>query len=165
MAQMQVGPKCPTPFSVTPTINTSQYAAGDTLGDLMTLTRAGQEANITTILESIVVVDKAGQSSNIVFWFFNSSVTLAANNATFSLSDADALKCVGLARISSGQYASYSNGSVGSVPASQLGVHLYSTADNGPIYVAAQVGSGSTPTYGSTSDLVFTFNFVQAMQG
>jgi hypothetical protein len=73
------------------TTATTAYIDGDQLGTVMTftLTNAG-------IILSAELVDKAKIIGAVDLFLFNASPTLAADNAPFTVSDADMLNCIGV---------------------------------------------------------------------
>lgn len=73
------------------TTATTAYIDGDQLGTLLTLTSIG-----AGIISSAQLVDKAKIIGAVDLFLFNASVTLAADNAAFTVSDADMLNCIGV---------------------------------------------------------------------
>lgn len=83
--------------TVTPTLDTAAYASGDTLATAI-LTFASTAFNVggTGYVESLIVIDADLQSAAGELWLFSTSVTPAAANAAHSISDANALVCIGV---------------------------------------------------------------------
>lgn len=75
------------------------YAAGDQLGGLWTITGAARKSGGGGVITGVVVVSAADTIGAMDIVFFDSSVTLAANDAAFDISDADALKVVALVQL------------------------------------------------------------------
>ena len=73
------------------TTASTAYTAGDTLGTIITLTAVSANG----IIESVQLVDKANIVGAVTIFVFDRSVTLAADNAAFAISDADMLFCLG----------------------------------------------------------------------
>lgn len=67
------------------------YAAGDQLGNQYTFANAARVSGGTGRITSVVLMDEADTIGAVDVVFFDRSVTLAADNATFSISDADLL--------------------------------------------------------------------------
>jgi hypothetical protein len=88
--------------SATPLLDTSAYASGDTLH--VTTMKFAECFNDSRsgYIEKMVIVDDALQSAACELWLFKAPITAAAANAAHSISDPDALNCVGV--ISSGAY-------------------------------------------------------------
>lgn len=162
------------PVEVTPTISTSAYTAGDQVGGVMTLTNvvrndpntsvSGDRGTPTTsgaglgtaTLTEITVLDKAGQNAAFEVWFFKSSPTITSvDNGAFNLTDANSFAaCIGHVNVG----ATYSTSSSNSVSTtSNLNKSIFA-ASGSTIYAVAK--TTGTPTYGSTSDLKFIFNFL-----
>lgn len=78
--------------NLTPTLDTSAYAAGDVLFTDTEISGAVLASGRTSILQSVVAVDKDNQGPSIVLYFFDrepSNGTYTAN-AAFDLNDTDA---------------------------------------------------------------------------
>jgi len=148
-------------FSVTPTISTSAYAAGDCIGGIQTLTGAARATGLAVIVQSIFVLDKTqAQRAAIDLMFFvgASAPTAAGDNSAAAFSDADMANCRGIVPI--GPY----NTAFPGTPLNSfstlapLGLKI-STSGSADLYVQAIVRG--TPTYVSTSDLVFMYELDQ----
>lgn len=79
-------------ITVTPTVDTSAYAAGDVLqATTLTLTGACKTGK-TAIIQDVVIPDLAAQTANLEAIFFNSAIaSFGAINAAFDPADADLL--------------------------------------------------------------------------
>lgn len=145
-------------IEVTPVISTGAYTSGDQLGDIQTLTGVNFDAaGGMGCLEGVTVVDKAQQKIACDLFFFDESPTVASvDNGAIAISDAEmADKCLGHLAIVAGDYKDIaSTSSIASLR--YLGMALKPFKD-GKIYVVAV--TRGTPTYGSTSDLVFKYHF------
>lgn len=82
------------------TIATTAYTAGDQMGSIFTLAGAARISGGGGLITGVKVIDAADVIGPVDVMFFDRSVTLAADNAAFAISDADALFCVGLAQLS-----------------------------------------------------------------
>lgn len=134
-------------LSSTPTLDTSAYASGDCLHTAVgTFTNAVSQTGGTGTILKMTVIDADVQSAAGELWLFSATVMPAAANAAHSISDADALLCVGV--IPFGPYYTSAlnavsvNGTV-SLPFSVAATTLY--------YIAVTRG---TPTH-SASGLTF----------
>jgi hypothetical protein len=109
---------------VTPTLTVyATYVANDFVGTStapMDFTPAARiNAGSGTIIGA-TLVDYALQSIACELWLFSATVTPPADSAAWSISDADALKCIGVIPFST-YYASALNSiSVGAIPNGQL---------------------------------------------
>lgn len=153
---------------VTPTISTAIYATGDQLGSLMTITNAARVSGNGGVLLGITVLDKTqAQRSAMDLFFFDRSVTAAADNAIATFSDADMAFCLGEIPIGTVDYNTAFAGtpanSIASVPkwvsaaaAGRPATMAFPYALNGTDLFCAAVVRG-TPTYVATTDLTFSF--------
>ena len=116
-----------------------------------------------SILYSLTVIDKAKQNVELDLFFFDQLPTIASSdNAAFDLTDANmALSCVGVVNVPSSAYKNSSSNSCASVLNVGLAIKCGSTdvTKAGDLYVVAV--TRGTPTYASTSDLVFKYVFAQ----
>jgi len=129
----------------TPTLDTSAYASGDRVGSLMTLTGVG-EAGAGCVLDKVVIVDSAKQSSALKIFLFNAAPTLVgADNAAADISDADMTdKCIGVVNVATGDYHALNANSVADT--------TYDKAIKSPgATVYALIVSAGSPTYAATS--------------
>ncbi len=92
----QVALTAPVVVGGTITNGTSAFAAGDTMGTAVAFSNATSGSGKTGHLIRAVCFDPSDQGQDIYLWLFNASVTPSADNAAFSLSDADLLKTVGV---------------------------------------------------------------------
>lgn len=76
------------------TTATTSYSAGDQMGNQFTITDAARVSGGSGTITGVTLVCAATNIGAVDVVFFDSSVTLAADNAAFSISDADALKVV-----------------------------------------------------------------------
>jgi hypothetical protein len=98
--------------TVTPTLSTGgTYSANDYVGTNATpMTFAvGRKNGGTGALISAVLVDAAVQSVAAELWLFDTTVTTPADNAAWTITDAEALTCIGVIPFST-YYASATNG-------------------------------------------------------
>lgn len=72
------------------TTATTAYATGDQVGTQFTLTGAARASGGTGLIVGCVLTDAANIVGSYDVVIFRASVTLASDNATFSVSDADA---------------------------------------------------------------------------
>ena len=137
------------------TVDTSAYASGDTLGTLITIDDCLSDTNGTATIMDITVVDNAGQDVEIGFYFYNASVTLASDNAAYTVSDADANKCVGYVSVSDYVTGGTSK-SIGQKR--NVGLQVYSDGTTRNVYCGLIILGA--PTY-TASDLTIKFKFLQ----
>ena len=146
--------------TVTPTIDTNAYSANDQVGGLQTLTAAAGRKDRGVTLQNVIILDKAAQSAEITIFFFDTEPTIASsNNATLNISDAEMLKCIGHVTVTADDYATTSANAIACAKPVSVCVGLRSSNSEGTLYAVAK--TSGTPTYGSASDLVFTYVFEQ----
>lgn len=130
----------------TPTLSTAaSYVSGDFVGtdataiDFSDLLRGTGACSIVTA----VLVDYATQSKAMELWLFDDSITPPNDSAAWAISDADALKCVGVIPFST-YYASGNNSVAnGVIPNGRIAVKGGANTLVGALVVR------DTPTYAS----------------
>lgn len=131
------------------------YTTGDFVGTnatALTFANAARVSGGTGIILSAVLIDKALQSISGELWLFDTSVTPPNDNAAWSLSDADAARCIGII-----PFGVYYASALNSVSQSQaLGMAFKSSATS---LWGCFVTRGA-PTYAS-SDLVVRLTISQ----
>lgn len=135
----------PSPVTVggTVTNGTAVYASGDTMGTAFALGGVGTFGSIY----GARLYDPSDQGQNINAWLFSGTVTPSADNAAFSVSDADLLKALGVIQFTTWFDAVNGQVSVGKLtpvghPAS------YYTSDGTAYAVLVSQGTG---TYSGTA--------------
>ena len=163
--------------AVTPTVTAGAYSANDQVGGVQTIdlgvnseaagssSSKGKMADDAFTLLTLTVVDKAKQDAELVVSFFNTSPTAAGDNAAYSLSDADAV-AYHLGDVTVSTYVDHNACSVATLSLSDCGLSLKTltktseiAGSTGDSRLYAVVKTTGTPTYGSTSDLVFKYTF------
>lgn len=81
------------------TTATTAYTAGDQVGTLFTFADAGSVSGGTGMIVGATLIDAADIIGSYDVVVFDSSVTLASDNAVFSVSDSDALKIVAVIQL------------------------------------------------------------------
>lgn len=109
-------------FTSALTLDTAQYAAGDTLGDLLEVTKVVQRAGDSAILQSVSVIDVDDQGAGLDLVLFDRSVTLSAKNAVWNTSDADMLFAQGLIRVAAADFIDLGGNRIATKPLLGLGV-------------------------------------------
>lgn len=146
-------------ISQTPTISTDAYEAGDVVGGVQHLQRALALAR-GGILQSLTVKEKGTQADALTILLFRSEPgSVAADNAAFTLADADLAECVGVIEVAADDFVSVGSASVATIrPELALeGKKSSKKEDAGDLW--AVVVAVGTPTYTSASDLVFEYGF------
>jgi hypothetical protein len=143
---------------VTPVLDTSEYADGDTLGAPFAIAGACRREGLDVVLADVTVLDKAKQSTAIDIMFFRSLPTVAsADNAAINISDAEMEKCIGGVSIAAADFKALSASSYANpAPFNKL----LSPAANSTVLYGQLVCRSGTPTYAASS-LVIKFKFLQ----
>lgn len=81
------------------TIATTAYTAGDQVGTQFTLANAARATGGTGTIVGVVLTSAADIIGAYDVVFTRSSITLAADNAAYAISDADALNVLGIAQL------------------------------------------------------------------
>ena len=146
-------------FTITPVIVPAAYASNDQIGVLLEIPEAVDADGDTATVLSLVVIDKASQSSKLDILLFSDEPTVAsADNAAVNISDAEmAAKYLGRVGVEAADYVA----TAGSTDATKSGIGLLVQAAKGKRSIYALVQSKGTPTYASASDLVIKLGFVQ----
>lgn len=136
--------------------DTSIYASGDQIGVLMTVPVL--DPTFGARLVTVSVMDKSKQKSALDLYFFDRSVTVAADQAAASFSDADAVFTLGVVNILA---VDYDDNAANSVATVNLSPSLPLTANNRGRNTFMAVVSRGTPTYTGATDLVVSLNAEQ----
>lgn len=148
-------------LQATPTIsNGAIYASGDQIGGLMTLSNAARKLGGSGKIVSVTILDKTqAQRAAIDLLFFDRSVTVAGDNAVATFSDADMINCLGVISVATGDYNTAWAGTPANSIATKKDINLPYVLNGTDLFCVAVVRG--TPTYTSTSDLVFSFSCEQ----
>jgi hypothetical protein len=127
------------------TTATTSYSISDQVGTIFTFTNAAIDSGGTGVILSAVVLDKADVMTDMRLHFWKATVTLASDNAAFTVSDADMQNYLG--------YVSASAIDVGAnrvavVPNIGLGYSCAATS----LFMAVQTMTAHT-FYGATTDI------------
>lgn len=141
-------------FSLTVTTAAAAFHDNDQIGTVMEIPGLMEETKGKAILRSLTLLDKAAQKSELDILFFSENPTNAvASNDAASISDAEmASKFLGHVKILATDYEDLAACSFATKQ--NLSLLLECNTDRSQSIWALVVSRG-TPTYGSTSDLVF----------
>lgn len=101
-------------IEVTPTMDTSAYAAGDVLFNETDVANVARSSGKTVTLISLCVVDKDDQKQPFDLHFFDRTVTFGTKNGVPSISDADAAFYMGHVSVAAADYKDLGGVSVAS---------------------------------------------------
>lgn len=145
-----------TRIQVTPVIDTAAYATGDCLGPLQTLTGAARFTGGTGRILAATILDKTqAQRAAIDLFFWDRSVTTAANNAPFTCSDADMVFCLGGFAVATSDYNTAWPGTPANSIATKILAAPLPFVSNGTTLFMQAIVRG-TPTYTATTDIVIS---------
>lgn len=144
--------------SVTPTLDTNAYAAGDLLFDSTAIAAAVRVNGGTAILQSITMLDKADQGVGMTLLFANAATDFGTLNAAPDPDDTESGTVIGHCAIVAADYIDLGANRVACIR--NIGLMLKAGAATTSLYVAAVNGSG-TPTY-ANGDLVLQLCFMRS---
>lgn len=136
--------------------NAGAYSSGDQVGVPIVLTDILASTKGQLLLTSVNVIDYAVQSLALDLWFFKSQPTTVADNAAYSMTDANALLCVGIVQIVAGNYSIAAINSVATL--GNINKMLQGIAGSKDLWMAAV--TRGTPTYAS-GDLIIDVGGIQ----
>lgn len=134
--------------SVTPTLDTSAYAAGDTLfnSTLVQVVGAAPTGSSARGLRgrvvSVTVLDQDDQNTGMTLYFLRSNVTFGTANAAPSISDANAQQVFGRVAIASADWTDL--GGCDFAQAHNLNMPFVLPSNQREIYVAAVTNGAPT---------------------
>jgi len=144
-------------YQVTPMIATGAYTAADQVGALQLLPISGSYGSK---LLTVTVLDRAQQRSALDLFFFDRTVTLAADDAAFTVTDADMAFCIGVVSVLTADYDDVA--AVSSIATVALNPCLAIPGSLDENVYLAIVARGA-PTYGAVNGLVLSFSYEQAV--
>jgi hypothetical protein len=147
----------PISISATPSIDASAYAALDNLdGAIISFANAVGWTGGIGHLVSVEVQDKDDEGPDLTIFFLSDTITPEAQNAPFTMTDANAEKIVAVVHTTSGTWEDYIQGQKCFVyPAPPKTIRCAATT----LYAVVRVDETYTPA--STSDLIITINVVR----
>lgn len=146
-------------IQVTPTLDTSAYASGDLLFDVVTITSAALATGAAVELVSVTVCDQDDQKVAMNLFVSNLSTTWGTFNAAPTLSDAGGLGIQAIIPIAAADFIDLGGVAVAQPRVAQnIGV-ICETSGSANLYLAGVNGAG-TPTF-TASGLKITLGFRQ----
>jgi len=146
-----------TTISLTPTVTAGAYSADDAVGGLLTFANAAPlvgGAGGGGIINSLKIIDDAGQDAELELWLFNETFTAMTNNAAWNPSQADLRKLVAIISTASGAWFDAGTESAARIPVSQR-YDLVGTSMFG------QLVTRGTPTFSATDDVTVILGLLQ----
>lgn len=154
-------------IDVTPVVsNAVAYTANDQVGGIQTLSNALLDSHAGATLMDVTIVDKDNQKAVMDIFFFDSLPTVTSvDNGAIAMSAANSLKSIGWATVAAADYKSYAAQAVASV--GNLWKVLTALPQAGQVTginaktLYAIAATRGTPTYTSTTALLFRYKFYQ----
>lgn len=144
---------------VTPTItvDTSAYAAGDSIGGKITLTSAMRVSGGTGVLSGLMLIDRANQKPALEIFIFQEDPSAAAitDQAAFVFSTDD-LKVIAKVVVAAGDWTTINS----KATAELANLNRFVAAVGSANLYAAVVATG-TPTFAASTNLQVRFKFLQ----
>ena len=144
-------------IKVTPVITAGAYSANDIVGGNLTISNAGRRPAVGGLIKTLTVIDKAKQNAELNFLFFSALAGTYLDNAAEAISVADGLSCLGIDSILATDYKNMANFSIASIFVGLEGIPFSVVTRD----LKLLVRTPGTPTYVSTSDLLFVFGVVR----
>lgn len=145
--------------NVTPAISAGLYSALENVGGVNEIADIMSSAGETGILQTIKIIDSSStpQSAALIVDVFSSqpSTTGKIDNAAYAIQTTD--KAMFLARISVTADDYVNIGGVSIATMTGLGIPINSATGTASLWFSVATPTGSTPTYSSTSALIFSF--------
>ena len=141
--------------TVTPTVDTAIYAAGDALGGLLEFEDARTAFGRSGQICGALLKDNHKLDQLIYLVLFDRTFTPTADQAAFDPSDADLANLVGILRFEAADYASFNDNSAAMLGFDALGVSVPFVLVEGGTSLFGQLclGAGMTPTYNAADDI------------
>lgn len=143
--------------TVTLSLDTSIYAAGDLLADTQAVTTAVRVTGGTGTAYSLTVIDEDDQKPAMTVYLLNADVSMGTENSAPSITDANARSITGFFDISAADYRDLGGVSVAQV---MKNVPVAAASGTTTAYIAAVLNAG-TPTH-TASGIVLGLGIYQA---
>lgn len=132
-----------TVVDVTFTLDTSAYASGEVLSDVIAIPRAALSPGGSVVLDSLTIIDEDDQKQPLTAVFLDTNNSLGTKNSTPNISDANARKVLGHVPVVANDYLDLGGVSIACVR--NLGLVLKCDPGSTTLYLALL--SGGTGTY------------------
>lgn len=142
--------------SYTLTVDTSQLASGDVIGNTEIMTDVLRNIDDSGVLLSLTAVDKDDQGTAIDVIFFDADVSLGTENSAPSISDANSLNILGEVVIEAADWKDMGGARYATKTQKPFGVRAVSGTKSLGIALICRSG---TPTY-TAGGLTVTFTIV-----
>lgn len=138
--------------SVTPTIGTDAYTAGDVVGGLMTFAVGG--VGLSGSIRSVIVVDDHSQEEQYELYFFYALPSTIADDAAFAPTLADLKKLVSTVTLATADWTTLNSNDVAILGGHEdTAMDIPFTSEDGNLYLYAV--ATDTPDQNAATDLTF----------
>lgn len=147
-----------TVVTVTPTLDTSQYASGDLLFDSTEVAAAVRANGYTAVLDSVTIIDKDDQGIAFTLLVANAATDFGTLNSAPDADDTEAATVIGWVPVGTADYIDLGGAKVACIR--NIGLLLKAGAATTSLYVAGMNGTG-TPTF-TASGLVIQLGLLRS---
>lgn len=141
-------------ITVTPTVSTGIYTAGDAEGGLMTFAGA-TGARKTGMIATLIIVDKDEEATQTDIACFSATFTATADNAAWAISDADAANLVALISVPAASFVDIGDAKVAVISNVNQVIRTAGTS------LFCQMATRGTPTFTATTDIQVSLTILQ----
>ena len=136
-------------LSVTPTIATGIYTAGDAVGGRLEFANAvqGGDGSPGGILQAVVIIDKDSEDVQLDLMLFSEAFTATADHDAWDPTDADLANLIGIVEVNN--YKTFNDNSAAMA---EVNIPLIATEAGGTVY--GQLVTRGTPSYTATTDII-----------
>lgn len=125
-------------------LHTSQYASGDVIAEVQEVANAVRDKNVCGLLKSLQVIDEDDQGAAFDIYFFDSAVTIGAENGAPDVTDAEMRSLLGIVSVATADYKDVGGSKVASYK--NIDLILKPGTDSTSVWIGVINGAG-TPTY------------------
>ena len=138
----------------TPTITAGAYSSLDAVGGKLEFEDVCSAYSRTAAIVQAHIKDNAKQNALLYLVLFDRDFTATADNAAFTVSDADLLNLVCVLEFAAADYVEFASNSVAMVdPVNYQLLHPFELTEGGTSLFGQLMVHTSTPTYVATNDL------------
>lgn len=136
-------------ISQTPTVTAGAYSADDAVGGKLTFTGCPEDG----LIHNAVLIDNSEQAVELDLVLFSEDFTAVADNAAFTVSDADAANIVTIINIPAANYKDIGGQKVAVVENKSIPFKLTEDTSTKYARLYGQLITRGTPTYVATTDI------------
>ena len=137
-----------------PTVTAGAYTAGDCVGGVLTFAGAARNAGGGGVIKNMIIIDDAGQDSNMELWLFDQTITAIGDTNPWVCTEAELHNLVAIITSTDGSWFATGTPSVNAVEVSQQ----YTCAATS---LFGQLVTRDTPTFVATDDVSVIIGLLQ----